>query len=352
VFCYQADALIDCWAMGATALLHLKRVSGALLQKMGREDGLGPREDGGWYAAREALGPEDLAAAEQGEYPGIILGRHEFHGTWFLDKPLLRYLVRNVLTVGQTLGEFGAFGGKYSEWLNETGVVEAFAFDGIPNVTEITDGRVRELQLAERFDLGRTFDWVLCLEVGEHLQPGTEDLLMDNIRRHARIGAIISWATPDYPSPYHPNTLTLEESTLLIKRHRLLVVTSPCRVLPACMNTLLHHMCWIFLSRAVVLHCCVPVVRARVWHPGTDPDSQVPAGPGEDEGHSGRCRDLLAEADNGRVLRGVVYDTHLCTDRFCLHVCMSTSATMHAMHFKCGHRWGLLPLAVRPVRVS
>merc|ERR1712218_196910 len=109
---------------------------------------------------------ESLEAAEQGEYPGLILRRNLFNDNWFLDKPLLRFLVRNVFRPGDTVGEFGAFGGRYSMWLNDTGLVEGFAFDGIPDVAEITQGQVQQLQLSESFDLGRTFDWVLCLEVG------------------------------------------------------------------------------------------------------------------------------------------------------------------------------------------
>merc|ERR1740117_2077360 len=73
--------------------------------------------------------------------------------------------------------------------------------------------------MARPFDLGRRFDWVLSLEVGEHLPKSAEDVFMGNIARHARVGAIISWATPDYPSPYHPNTMPVEESTRLIERH-------------------------------------------------------------------------------------------------------------------------------------
>lgn len=162
---------------------------------------------------------EQLAAAKDGEYPGLLLARAEFHDSWFLDKPVLRFLIRHVLVADESLGEFGAFGGRYSDWLNDTGLVEAFAFDGIPEAPEITGGRVSHLQLGDVFDLGRTFDWVMCLEVGEHMPPGSEDTLMSNIARHATKGAIISWATPDYPSPYHPNTLTLEASTALIERH-------------------------------------------------------------------------------------------------------------------------------------
>eukprot|EP00928_Gymnodinium_smaydae_P087552 TRINITY_DN71802_c0_g1_i1.p1 TRINITY_DN71802_c0_g1~~TRINITY_DN71802_c0_g1_i1.p1 ORF type:complete len:546 (+),score=139.61 TRINITY_DN71802_c0_g1_i1:52-1638(+) len=174
----------------------------------------------GWARMTEDLAAsESLVAKDGGEYPGLILARSRFADEWFLDKPLARFLLRHVLTAGDSLGEFGAFGGHYSQWLNETGLVEAFAFDGIPDVGRITAGRVSELQLAQRFDLGRRFDWILCLEVGEHLPKGSEDVLLDNIRRHAKVGAVISWATPDYPSPYHPNTLLEEESRAVIERH-------------------------------------------------------------------------------------------------------------------------------------
>merc|ERR1712008_496439 len=62
--------------------------------------------------------------------------------------------------------------------------------------------------------------WVVKVDAPTVFMPdSTEDILMDNIARHAKIGAVISWATPDFPSPYHPNTLPLEESTRLIERH-------------------------------------------------------------------------------------------------------------------------------------
>jgi len=175
----------------------------------------------GWSAL--ATKPDragSLEAQEHGEYPGLMLMRSQFHGAWFLDKSALRFFLRRVFKPGQSVGEFGAFGGQYSAWLNETGIVRAFAFDGIEEVPRITDGRVQgPVDLAKPVTLYRRFDWVLCLEVGEHLPKGTEDILMDNIARHAKIGAVISWATPEFPSPYHPNTLIVEESTRLIERH-------------------------------------------------------------------------------------------------------------------------------------
>ncbi|CAE7878248.1 unnamed protein product, partial [Symbiodinium microadriaticum] len=61
-----------------------------------------------------------------------------------LDKGLLRRLLR-LLPEGSSLADFGALDGQYSSWLNDTGWVTAFAFDGVPGVTDITDGRVTEV---------------------------------------------------------------------------------------------------------------------------------------------------------------------------------------------------------------
>ncbi|KAK7004434.1 hypothetical protein BgiMline_005954, partial [Biomphalaria glabrata] len=40
------------------------------------------------------------------------------------------------------------------------------------------------------------FDWVLSIEVGEHIPPQYEDTYLDNLARHAREGLILSWASP------------------------------------------------------------------------------------------------------------------------------------------------------------
>lgn len=197
-------------------------------------------QEGGWgklvnrTASITPFSGEEGVKVDNGEYNSMGLARYCFlnecraSGPIYddarsvddeTDRAVMRYLLRNVLKVDQTIGEFGAFAGYNSAWFNETGLVTAFAFDAIPNAAKHADGRVQFAQLAEHFDLGRTFDWVLCLEVGEHMPPGTEDQLLENIARHARLGAIISWATPNFPSPAHPNTMLVEDSTAVILRH-------------------------------------------------------------------------------------------------------------------------------------
>merc|ERR1712241_1088781 len=66
-----------------------------------------------------------------------------------------------------------------------------------------TDGRVRTQRLDEPFDLGRKFNWVLCLEVAEHIPRESEPVLLGNIRRHAANGLVLSWS--EHASDAHPN---------------------------------------------------------------------------------------------------------------------------------------------------
>ena len=37
-------------------------------------------------------------------------------------------------------------------------------------------------------------DWVLCLEVAEHIPLEHEDTLINNLHQHNRIGIVVSWA--------------------------------------------------------------------------------------------------------------------------------------------------------------
>ena len=49
------------------------------------------------------------------------------------------------------------------------------------------------------------FDWVLCLEVGEHVPAKYGTTVLDNIAFHARRGVILSWARPGQLGHFHVN---------------------------------------------------------------------------------------------------------------------------------------------------
>merc|ERR1712151_1195348 len=74
-----------------------------------------------------------------------VIYRSLFPDTALIDKGLLRYLLKHVLPRDSTLADFGALDGQYSRWLNDTGWVTAFAFDGIHGVEELTGGVVSQV---------------------------------------------------------------------------------------------------------------------------------------------------------------------------------------------------------------
>ena len=75
---------------------------------------------------------------------------------------------------GASLLELGAGMGCYTAALRDlaahsaVGPSEARGFDGAPGVTALTDGLVGEADLTTRLQL-RQADWLLSLEVGEHV---------------------------------------------------------------------------------------------------------------------------------------------------------------------------------------
>jgi len=139
--------------------------------------------------------------------------RRKAFGQWALDKGLLRALIRHVWQPPLdaeppfAIGDFGAGGGQYSSWLNETGLLQAFAFDGTPLAATVSEGAVQEVSLVDEFRLWRTFDWVLCLEVGEHIPAQFAEVLVANIKRHAKKGIVMSWSD-DWEGIGHVNCMS------------------------------------------------------------------------------------------------------------------------------------------------
>ena len=83
----------------------------------------------------------------------------------FLDKGLTDFMIETFK--GQSVVELGAGIGQYSTFLNpHTSYI--VPYDGAFRVEDATHGFVSQLDLSKPQDVG-VFDWVLSLEVGEHI---------------------------------------------------------------------------------------------------------------------------------------------------------------------------------------
>ena len=63
-------------------------------------------------------------------------------------------------------------------------------FDGALNIEEISRGFVSHLDFSKPFQLNKKFDWVLSIEVGEHIPKQYEDNFIQNLIRHACKGIL------------------------------------------------------------------------------------------------------------------------------------------------------------------
>ena len=68
-------------------------------------------------------------------------------------------------------------------------------YDAAGNVESLTGGFVRYADLSRPVSLPRA-DWVVSLEVGQHIHPEHEMAYVRNLHVHARCGILLSWAPP------------------------------------------------------------------------------------------------------------------------------------------------------------
>jgi hypothetical protein len=136
----------------------------------------------------------------------------------FLDEVIADYILS--LVGNDTVVDIGAGSGQYCNYFTtRRPALECASYDGAINVEAFTRGRVLWADLAKPLHLPYAYDWVMSLEVGEHLPAVFESQFLDNLHRWNHRGVILSWAVPGQPGKGHVNCLSNAD---VIRRMRLL----------------------------------------------------------------------------------------------------------------------------------
>lgn len=93
----------------------------------------------------------------------------------------------------ESIVDLGCGLGDYVKHLKNNGL-NIDGFDGNPNTIELTNGLCNIKDLSEPFIFDKKYEWVLSLEVGEHLPKKFEDTFINNLHNNNLRGIVMSWA--------------------------------------------------------------------------------------------------------------------------------------------------------------
>lgn len=124
---------------------------------------------------------------------GYYLGT-EHSDQYYFDEPLARALIQFFKNEGaQSVVDFGCGNGDYVKALRSHQIY-CEGYDGNPDTFFISGGAAHVADLSQPINLNKQFDWVLSLEVGEHLPKQFERIFIENLHAHNKKGIVLSWA--------------------------------------------------------------------------------------------------------------------------------------------------------------
>ena len=125
----------------------------------------------------------------------------EGHGyDYLLSEALIEILKKNGVA---DVYDFGCGHGLYTRNFIENNI-SCQGYDGNPNTTQLTNGLCGVLDLSKSFSLPKK-EYVITLEVGEHIPELYENIFINNIHQHNTRGIILSWATIGQGGDGHVN---------------------------------------------------------------------------------------------------------------------------------------------------
>tara|TARA_R100001594_G_scaffold5806_1_gene17341 strand:- start:9801 stop:10409 length:609 start_codon:yes stop_codon:yes gene_type:complete len=112
----------------------------------------------------------------------------------------------------KTIADMGCGWARYTKDLRKNGL-SCDGFDGNPNVHSNTGGLGKLLDLSKPVVFETKYDWILSLEVGEHIPKEYERIFINNLHENSVFGIVLSWAIPGQRGAGHFN----ERSNAYIK---------------------------------------------------------------------------------------------------------------------------------------
>jgi SAM-dependent methyltransferase len=116
-------------------------------------------------------------------------------------------ILRRLLDVESVL-DVGCAAGTWLRAWNELGIADLHGIDGDyvdRQMFMLPASKFTAVDLNAAFDLGRQFDLVQSLEVGEHLKETASKVFAESLARHARRYILFSAAPPGQGGEYHIN---------------------------------------------------------------------------------------------------------------------------------------------------
>lgn len=146
------------------------------------------------------MNPDPKNINERGIWLGKLIFFKHFYDAQ-LSLTLLNFFKKEQ---AESVVDFGCGLGDYVRFFQEH-ELPTEGYDGNPSTPELTQGRCGILDLSEPFDLHKQFDWVLSLEVGEHIPKKYEHIFIQNLIKHFKKGIVLSWAIKDLGGYGHVN---------------------------------------------------------------------------------------------------------------------------------------------------
>jgi len=152
--------------------------------------------------------PEKVECLQSTKRPTV-----DSSGAWILPPKYMYYFDQSFANavidrvISGSVLELGAGLGCYTTYFHGSGKISKITgYEGAANVESISQGLIKQADLTKKQNFGYdSYDWVVCMEVAEHIPKEFENTLLVNIVTRAKKGVLLTWGVPGQGGVGHVN---------------------------------------------------------------------------------------------------------------------------------------------------